>query len=74
MPSHREEELILYGSNTGSHVSLIYCTTCTFAIVNIILGHKLLTNSVGRMQIVQALLTDWLAVLLILHWERSADQ
>lgn len=32
-----------------------------------------LTNSVGRMQVVQALLADWLAVLLILCWERGAD-
>lgn len=35
---------------------------------------QLLTNSVGRMQVVQALLADWLAVLLVLGWERSADQ
>lgn len=41
---------------------------------NVTTQHKLLTNSVGRMQVVQALLADWLAVLLVLSWERSADQ
>lgn len=33
-----------------------------------------LTNSVGRMQVVQALLADRLAAVLIFCWERRADQ
>lgn len=32
------------------------------------------TNSVGGVQVVQALRADWLAVLLVFSWEGGADQ
>lgn len=61
----------------GSHV--VTKTTCKFHIGKPKIWDSLvirifLTNSVGRMQIVQALLADRLATMLILHRERRADQ
>lgn len=51
---------------------LIHCTLWSLAGNGIF--HVFLTNSVGWMKIVQSLLADRLAALLVLCWKWSADQ